>query len=267
MPTPNDALTGAPIFFVHVMKTGGTTLFRHLRENFPLDQLYPYRHLDIRYEGERLDVRHHLSVSYLRTLSPERRQHIRVYTGHFPYIAQELMGGRFVTATILRDPVERTVSLLRQFRRKQPWATEGAPEPRFTRSSLEDVYAHPMVFEPLIHNHQTKIFSMRESDQPESYMDVLAMDADRLAVAKENVAKVDLLGVTERYGDFLDEVEARFGWHVERDARANATPSDDNEPVSLDLRRQIEADNALDIELHAHAAALVAARVGDGAVR
>ena len=55
MATPNDALPEPPVFFVHVMKTGGTTLFRHLRENYPLDELYPYSKLDIRYEGERLE--------------------------------------------------------------------------------------------------------------------------------------------------------------------------------------------------------------------
>jgi len=263
MPTPNDARSAAPIFYVHVMKTGGTTLFRHLRENFPLDELYPYRELDIHYDGDRLDVRHHLSISYLTSLSPERRQHIKVYTGHFPYIAQELMGGRFVTASILRDPVQRTVSLLRQFRRKKPWAPGSSTKGlRFVESSLEEVYAHPTVFEPLVHNHQTKIFSMLASDAPESYMDVIDVDEARLEIAKDNLAKVDLLGVTERYDLFLDEVESRFDWHVQRDARANATPTDDNEPVSPELLRRIEADNALDMELHAYAAELVAQRAG-----
>jgi len=257
-----DAASGPPVFFIHVMKTGGTTLFRHLRENFALDQLYPYRKLDIRYDGDRLDIRHHLSVSYLRTISEERRRHIRVYTGHFPYVAQEILGGGFTTVTILRDPIERTISLLRQFRRKAPWVQDDGPVPMLGSATLEEVYAHHRVFEPLVHNHQTKIFSMQESDDPESYMDVIDVDEARLAIAKMNLAEVDIVGVTERYDDFLDEIEARFGWRVKREARANATPSNDTRPVSESLRRRIVDDNAIDIELYEYAKQLVELRQG-----
>jgi hypothetical protein len=262
MATPNDAPPEPPVFFVHVMKTGGTTLFRHLRENYPLDELYPYSKLDIRYEGQRLDIRHHLSISYLRTIPEERRRHIRVYTGHFPFAAIEAMGGAFTTMTILRDPVARTLSLLRQFRRKIPWVPEGGREPTLARNTLEEVYDHPTVFEPLVHDHQTKIFSMQPADEPESYMDVLPVDEARLAVAKANLASIDLLGVTDRYNDFLDLVEERFGWHVEREARANVTPQSDNEPVDEGLLERIRADNALDIQLYEYAKELVELRQG-----
>lgn len=246
-----------PVFFVHVMKTGGTTVFRNLRENYALDELYPYRKLDIQYDGKRLDIRHHLSMSYLVSLPEERRRRIRVYTGHFPYVAAELLGGDFTTVTILRDPMERTISLLRQFRRNVPWVNDPTRQRPMASRSLDEVYEQPLVFEPLVHNHQTKIFSMRESDAPESYMDLIDIDEARLALAKNNLAKVDVVGVTERYDDFLDEVEARFGWAVERDARANATPASEIQPVSESLRRRIADDNAIDVEFYEYAKQLV----------
>lgn len=258
---PSVAPQPPPVLFVHVMKTGGTTLFRHLRANYPLDELYPYRKLDIQYNGDKVDVQHHLSMSYLASLSEERRRHIRVYTGHFPYMAREILGGDLVTATILRDPVERTISLLRQFRRRVPWARDpDQPLPKWASFTLEEVYAHPRVHEPLVLNHQTKIFSMRASDQPDSYMDVIHVDEARLALAKENLANVDIVGLTERYDDFLDQVEARFGWAVEREAVANATPADDDAPISDELRRQIIEDNAIDLELYEYAKQLVEGR-------
>jgi hypothetical protein len=244
-----------PVFFIHVMKTGGTTVFRNLRANYALDELYPYRKLDIQFDGPRVDVRHHLSVPYLVGLAPERHRRIRVYTGHFPLVVTELLGGRFTTVTLLRDPVERTISLLRQFRRKAEWLDPD--QPYMASQSVEEVYADPIVFEPLIHNHQTKIFSMRASDAPDSYMDVIDVDRSRLAIAKDNLERIDVLGLTERYDDFLDEVAARFGWDVERDARANATPADDIQPVGESLRRQIAVDNALDVELYEHAQQLL----------
>lgn len=254
------------MLFVHVMKTGGTTLFRHLRGNYALDELYPYRKLDIQLNGEKVDIRHHLSMSYLASLSEQRRQHIRVYTGHFPYVAREILGDDLVTATILRDPVERTISLLRQFRRRVPWRDPSQPPPKWASLTLEEVYVHPLVHEPLVLNHQTKIFSMRASDQPESYMDVIDVDETRLALAKENLANVDIVGLTERYDDFLDQVEARFGWHVERHARANATPAEDDEPISDSLRRRIIEDNAIDLEFYEFAKQLVELRQGRRAV-
>lgn len=251
-----------PIFFIHVMKTGGTTLFRHLRENFALDELYPYRELDLRYDGATVDIRHHLSVSYLRSLSPERRRRIRVYTGHFPYAAAELLGDDLVTMTILRDPVERTISLLRQFTRTVPWIDDPSRQRPMVSRSLDEVYERRPIFDQLIHNHQTKIFSMRDSDQPESYMDLIDVDEERLELAKTNLANVDIVGLTERYREFVDEISARFGWEVEREARANASPAGEVQTVSDSLRRRIAEDNAIDIEFYEYATRLVDLRRG-----
>src|SRR4051794_11955660 len=58
-------------FFIHVMKTAGRTLMRHFRGNFDLDQMYPYGKLDVRYEGDRVDIRHHLRVACLLELPEE----------------------------------------------------------------------------------------------------------------------------------------------------------------------------------------------------
>src|SRR5262245_57145951 len=111
------------------MKTGGTTVFRYLRENFPLDQLYPYRKDDIRLDGDDVDVEHHLRVPYLVQLPAERHARIRVYSGHFPFVVTEMLGGGLLTVTLLRDPVERTISLLRQVTRATPWLAAGDRPP------------------------------------------------------------------------------------------------------------------------------------------
>jgi hypothetical protein len=248
-------------FFVHVMKTGGRTLLRHFRDNFELDQMYPYGKLDLRFDGDRVDVRHHLEISRLLSLPEERRRRVRIYSGHYPYVASELLGGDFVRITVLRDPVERTISLLRQFRRKDPWADPNLAHPAPMEGlSLDEVYENPIVYEPLVHNHQTKVFAMTADDPLGTYMDAIPMDESRLAIAKENLAKVDLVGVTEDYLRFLDEVVERTGWQVKRRLRKNETPVEEKLPVSEALRRRIAADNALDLELYEYATELIAAR-------
>lgn len=249
-----------PILVVHVMKTGGTTIMRNLRETYRLDEVYPYSAEDLRYTDGELDIDHHLSVPYLLSLPPERRRAIRVYIGHFPYVVRELLGFETRAATLLRDPVERTVSLLRQIKRKQPWEDEPGERRPLAARTLEEVYEHPFVFEPLVHNHQTKIFSMAPEDDPQTYMDVVDVDAARLVRAKANLEDVEVLGLQERFEEFLDEAREKFGWAIVRGARKNATPPEDLKPVPASLLRRIKADNALDVELHEHAADLVARR-------
>ena len=60
-----------------------------------------------------------MMLGCLLDLPPSRRERIRVYAGHFPFVAVELMGQEFVTMTVLRDPVERTLSYHRQWKEKQ----------------------------------------------------------------------------------------------------------------------------------------------------
>jgi hypothetical protein len=179
--------------------------------------------------------------------------------GHFPFVVCEVLGGGFDTVTLLRDPIDRTVSLLRQLQRGP---LVGPPDEAHALGalSLEQVYEQPEVFERLVHNHQTKIFSMTLDDEPQGYLQLIDVDASRLAVAKANLATIDVVGLTERYDDFLGTVAERFGWRVKRDARLNASPGDDGPPVSTWLRRRIAEDNAIDVELYEHARELVAAR-------
>ena len=53
-----------------------------------------------------------------------------------------------------------------------------------TRQALEEYYEQPDVFERLVHNHQTKIFSMTLDDDPTGYLQVIDVDAERLERAK-----------------------------------------------------------------------------------
>ena len=264
-PTAPPSPATPQVLFIHVMKTGGTTVMRNLRETYGLDEIYPYRAVDLQFDDGHLDVTRHQSVPYLLALSEERRRSIRVFTGHFPYAVREMLGMDLQAATVLRDPVERTISLLRQFARKQPWDDPAERGPLSERT-LEEVYDQPLVFEPLILNHQTKVFSMTPADDPQTYMDVIDVDRARLELAKANLEEIEVLGVIDRFDDFLAEVRVRFGWQIVRGARKNATPADDLRPVDPALRRRIAEDNALDIELYEHAKELVALRRGRRAV-
>jgi hypothetical protein len=243
--------------FIHVMKTGGTSLFFNVRANFARDEVFPGRR-DIQ-EDERVhNLYHHVSLSYLRELPDERRRRIRVYFGHFPYLALGVLGGDLTPLTVLRDPVERTVSLLHQLTRGGAWLGEQRHRP-LKGKSLEELYEHPVVFEPLIHNHQTKLFSMTSADEPVNFMHVIDVDDARLARARETLATIEVVGLTERYPEFIADVTRRFGWSL-RDSQLNASPTTDASRVTPSLRRRIAQDTALDVELYEFAKELVAER-------
>ena len=121
-------------FVAHMQKTAGTTLRDRLRATFPEEQVYP--------NGEdgpdgRVSV---ISVSHLLECWKNRGERIRLLTGHFPVRTVELLDAPFVTVTVLRDPVERTLSFLRhQAERHQRGAGPDTP--------LWEIYEDPFRIE------------------------------------------------------------------------------------------------------------------------
>ena len=87
----------------------------------------------------------------------------------------------------------------------------------------------------------------------------LTMNEERLATAVERLESVDVVGLTEDFGRFLD----RAGRLLDVDLTAGlrervGRPA----PVSDALRRRLAADNELDLELYDQARRLVERRGG-----
>ena len=112
------------------------------------------------------------------------------------------------------------------------------------------------MFPRLIHNHQTKLL-LDHGRRPNrrSYRDEIEVDRARLGLAKENLERVAYVGLTERYGEFLETLRTRFGWRLSEETRMNAATEDHDEPAHL--RDRIAADNAIDAEFYAYARELV----------
>ena len=236
-------------FFIHVMKTAGTTFVRQLQEEFPPESIYPARTVDWTSEH---DYDAYINIPRLLALTPTRRAEIRVFTGHFPYMACELVAPGCTTLSVLREPVARTVSVLKHFKRV---------EARFRDCTLEAIYDDRQIFRFFIENHQTKVFSLVPSDNEVAINCGLTLDDARYERARASLARVDVLGLTEAYDDFVDETQRRFGWWaqgVDRDIRTNVS----TEPwdVEPSFRARIAADNAYDVALYEHARDLLRAR-------
>ena len=239
-----DARSVPRLFFIHVMKTGGTTFRRHLEAQLGADRVYPMPDSDDRFAA-------YTSVGRLREL-PERHWHrVDAVAAHLPFFASTVLDRPFVTATILRDPVERTVSHLKNCQQHDP-SYRGWP--------LEKIYDDPWLFPLQFHNHQVRFFALRASDGADNFFEPIAIDDDRLRQALDNIASIDLLGVHDRYDEFVDTVHRRFGW--ERRASVSNWLVSGPADVPDRLLDRIRQDNAADIEFFEQVSELQRSRSG-----
>jgi Sulfotransferase family len=237
-------------FYVHVQKTGGTELRERLKRHFAAPAMYPDKT-----DGDLFTVAPQVSVGQLLRRWEQRQDQIEIITGHFPYSTIELLDADFVTLTVLREPVERTLSHLRHHRKMTPEARDMSLE------AIYDEVFHRVFF----HNHMVKMFSLTRDEIALSaeqntwaVLRPIEFTPERLARAKEQLARVDVLGLQDHFDEFCDELTARFGWGLGDPLYANRTPGED---VSESLRERIAADNALDVELFDYACELYAGRV------
>jgi hypothetical protein len=226
-------------FVVHLQKTAGTALWRRLSHEFEPSMLYPGPD-----DGRPPETV--LSVSHLLERWRARHRQIRVVAGHFPLCTVELLGAPFTTLTVLRDPVERTLSFLRHARETDPGLAD---------RSLEEIYEDPVRF-TLVHNHMVKMLSLRVEEMTDGAMTNVDFDRHRLERAKERLSTIDAVGIQERFDEFCVDLTRRFGWDLGPPIFMNRTKP---AAASAALRSRIAEDNALETELYEFARELVRA--------
>jgi hypothetical protein len=236
---PSRAAEPERFFFVHMQKTGGTSLYTRTKRHFGEAGVYPNDS-----DGETWDVAPNLMVPVLLERWPERRDQIRLVGGHFPLCTRELLDAEFTTFTVLRDPVERTLSYLRHHRElnRTDWDL-----------TLEEMYEDPtrrMHFRHFIGDHMVKMLSLRTEEMTDGMMTLVDLDRARLEEAKRALGDMDEFGFQEDLEGFAQRLEHRWGWRLGGPRRDQPTAP---VKVSRSLRRRIAEDTALDRELYEYA--------------
>lgn len=225
--------------FIHILKTGGTSLTRALHRYFPRAVRYP----DPEAEGASA----YLDTERLVGMPASRRHRTRLFAGHIPFAATELLDIDLVRFSVLRDPVARTISHLRQFQRDRPdWRDR----------RLEELYEDPTVFAWFLHEHQTRVFAaspaelqaVLEADRADLTATSQPVSDEQFTTAVENLERLDVVGVTEQLDRFTDALGLRLGLDLGAVGRVNATPA----PAEVDpaFAARIRRDNPADVELH-----------------
>jgi hypothetical protein len=224
-------------FVVHLQKSAGTTLRDRFRATFPSEAIYPNRS-----DG---GVGHAvISLSNLLERWTARRAELRLIAGHFPLSTVELLDADFVTVSILRPPVERTLSYLRH---------QKMLNARDKVKSLEEIYDDPFRFNGLIRNHMTRMFSIgaEEMAAGDGVLTDVPDTSARLDRAKQGIAGLDGFGLQPCFEEFWEDFATRFGLEVGEPVRSNRTQPDDG--VTDALVARITADNGADLELYDYA--------------
>ena len=217
-------------FFLHIPKTAGTALDLSLRQYhgdsvYPLPSngaLPPYREYILAY----IDVKR-LEASFRRLPNQIR------------LIIDEVLDTALTTFTVLRDPVERALSLLRRHKERNQ---------NFADATLDEVYEDPYIFHGTIHNFMVRVLSMTVPEMRTGAWTTLPYDEARLERAKQNLEhRIEVFGVQEDFDRFCEQLSLRFGWDLGNIASVNLSA-----PVEASdaLRQRIARDNAFDVELY-----------------
>jgi hypothetical protein len=160
----------------------------------------------------------------------------------------------FITLTVLRHPVERTLSFLRhQAQRRQRGATED--------TSLVEIYEDPFRFEKMLQNHMVRMLSLTPDEMVpgDGVLAPVPYTRERLEMAKTALEQLDLFGLQPRLDEMCDELTSRYGLVLGPPVRSNTTEPRETPPGLAD---RIAEDNALDMELYEYACDLYARRRG-----
>jgi len=223
------------LIFLHLPKTGGQTLGEVISRNVGEDSVVAFDCLSLSAE-----------VGRLRTALAERPAPPRVVRGHMPFGLHRYLPGPSTYVTLVRDPVERAVSIY-YFAREHPShhlhraiVDGGLSLEQFALSDLMSELA----------NGQTRLLSGVE----DAYVLAAASESPSLLdLAIENVtAHFALAGALSRFDESLMLLQSQFGWrdtfYVRRNVgllRRSAGAKPDRRAVEV-LRQR----NQLDLELY-----------------
>lgn len=225
------------VLFLHIPKAGGTTLGEYVynQSRVPEDSDEGLLNAGVLFIPYGFFKEPDLQVpEYIRPMLG--RGDLRAVVGHFWFGVHEHIRRPWTYVTLLRDPVERVVSLYHYLKLEE-------------RMSLDEFAASP----PFKEADNDQVRRIAGADPEIGGCTPAMLDA-----AKENLRRhFSVVGVTERFGETLVLLNRRLGWTKEvasypRNVNPARRPTDSLPQSTIDA---IRARNALDVELHRFASA------------
>jgi hypothetical protein len=249
-----------PLYFLHIHKTGGTSLSLVLRRAYPMHRSL----VSSQYED----------VSYVDSF------HAYDYVdGHLAWLPDHLLQPGTLRCTVLRDPIARTIShmfydqnnlntnVLANIARLKPLITDEEEEALRKGNFLRVLQSETL--RTRYENRQCKSLSRTffgtsiRDDNPVISWAPPANESDFIA-AQQHLQAIDFVGLTERLDDTARMIGAAIGLSVEKAPKKNINPRTNGASTSsislfdslFDASQQreilqiIEDINRYDIELY-----------------
>ena len=212
------------VVFLHIPKTAGTTL---------------YAILDRQYAAKKILTIRDPSVPITPFAERAKRGELLLVRGHVPFGVHRQLGIRSRYITILRQPVERVMSIYGYIKRDKSHPLhstlrdEGMTVSDFMNSEIAEQDAI---------NGQTRQLAGTEGIDSHENM---------LELAKRNLATFSAVGLTERFDESLILFRRRLRWKLPLYRSKNVAPDtirQEEQPV--EVRARVEKGNHLDLELY-----------------
>lgn len=192
------------------MKTGGTSIRRQVESALGAEAVYPNSHdLEFRDRG------FYPSPRELKSLYERRQLHgASVIFGHVPCVLSDELTAGVTTAAVLRDPFDRTISILEHRRRRTP-SMRGL--------SYAELLDNSDFVQRQVRDYQTKVFAFDSVDECPQTVDVpLKIDSTRFQRAVERLGRVGILGIAEEMSRMSKRLGQHLGLELGAPPRANA---------------------------------------------
>lgn len=176
-----------PVYFLHIEKTAGSSVHRVLTASLPNGRVCPIR-----------------LWQDLEAVNAEDIRDFALYSGHLTGSFADFLGRRLRTITILRDPVQRSISHYAHCRRDSTSLYHKLAK----RLSLHEFCLHPET-RHLIDNYQTRFLAGADFAAPRPWPKEVALPesperlGEMLTRARAVMRECIAVGITERLPDTL----------------------------------------------------------------